>query len=129
MTRRAERERGEREAMKERDRRREPPLTVAAMESGGGDGVRRRWSETQTGSLCLGPVVCVSDRWFVSRSGGRCLDPVVLANIQRVIDDDCRLMMMMFELFKIRLESGFGSDWLTRVKLQSVRVPGLSGSA
>ncbi|MFS7966488.1 hypothetical protein Hanom_Chr09g00774301 [Helianthus anomalus] len=76
--------------MRERDRRREPPLTAtAAIKSGGGDGVRRRWSETQTDSLCLGPVVCVSDRWFVSRSGGRCLDPVVLANIQRVIDDNC----------------------------------------
>ncbi|KAM0012532.1 hypothetical protein Hdeb2414_s0051g00751621 [Helianthus debilis subsp. tardiflorus] len=77
-----ERERPERQ---ERKREREPAHT-AAMESGG-SGVRRwrqRWSETQTGSLCLEPVVCVSDRWFVSRSGSRCLDPVVRVFVRRV---------------------------------------------
>ncbi|MFS8002360.1 hypothetical protein Hanom_Chr13g01201201 [Helianthus anomalus] len=55
-------------------RERETLAVEAATESGGG-GIRRwrqRWSETRTGSLCLGPVVCVLDRWFVSRSGGLC---------------------------------------------------------
>ncbi|KAF5756174.1 hypothetical protein HanRHA438_Chr17g0821601 [Helianthus annuus] len=56
-----------------------------AAHGGGGDEVRRRrrrsqttetaGSETRTNSLCLGPVVCVSDRWSVRLSGGPCLYP------------------------------------------------------
>ncbi|KAM0067015.1 hypothetical protein Hdeb2414_s0002g00055911 [Helianthus debilis subsp. tardiflorus] len=49
--------------------------TAADGVGGDGDGVRRRWSETQTGR-------CVLDQWYVSRTGGLCHSPAVGVSIR-----------------------------------------------